>query len=435
MTLQSLLQVETNHDGVLNRRSFLRNLALGGAGLSVLGWKDTVTLHAEEMRKRGMACIFMFMRGGPSQFATFDPKPDTTNGGPTKAIATAVQGIQVAEGWENVARTMGDIAIIRSMTNREGEHQRATYQLHTGYVPVGSVKYPSLGSVVASEIGPHGFDLPHFVSIGNRVNTIGSGFLGMSVAPFVVGNPNQLPANVALPGGVADKRFDRRLGLLGKIEDDFADAGGGPRVTDHKSVYANAAQMVRSPRLKAFDLNQEKDAVRDRYGRTPFGQGCLLARRLVEQGVTFVEIESNGWDTHQDNFGRVKTLAGQVDPAFAALVSDLKERGMLERTLVIWMGEFGRTPKINARGDKPGRDHYPRAFNVALAGGGVRGGQVVGSTSNDGADVKARPVSVPDLFCSFYQALKINPRKENMSTLGRPIKLMDKGTAVKELFA
>ncbi|HEV3083894.1 MAG TPA: DUF1501 domain-containing protein [Gemmataceae bacterium] len=435
MTMQSLMHIQTNRDGVLNRRSFLRNLAIGSAGLSMLGWKDTVTLHAEELRKRGMACILMFMRGGPSQFETFDPKPGTTNGGPTKAISTAVSGIEVAEGWENVARAMNDITLIRSMTNREGEHQRATYQLHTGYVPVGSVKYPSLGSIVASEIGPQNFDLPHFVSIGNRVNTIGSGFLGMSVAPFVVASPTQLPANVALPRGVADKRFERRLGLLDQIENDFAEAGGGPRVTEHKSVYSNAAQMVRSPRLKAFDLNQEKDETRDRYGRTPFGQGCLLARRLVETGVTFVEIESNGWDTHQDNFDRVKTLAGQVDPAFASLVRDLKERGMLDRTLVIWMGEFGRTPKINSRGDKPGRDHFPRAFNVALAGAGIKGGQVIGGTSSDGTDVKSRPVTVPDLFCSFYQALKINPRKENMSTLGRPIKLMDKGEAVKELFA
>jgi uncharacterized protein (DUF1501 family) len=435
MTLQSLMHIQTNGDGVLSRRSFLRSMAAAGAGLGLLGWKDQVTLHAEELRKRGMACILLFMRGGPSQFETFDPKPGTSNGGPTQAIDTAASGIQIAEGWERVAKVMNEIAVIRSMTNREGEHQRATYQLHTGYVPAGTVKYPTLGSIVAAELGPQGFDLPHFVSVGNRATTIGSGFLGMSVAPFVVGNPTQMPANVTLPQGVTARRFDRRLGLLEQIEGDFAEAGGGPRVADHKSVVGNAAQMVRSPRLKAFDLTQEKDDVRDRYGRSPFGQGCLLARRLVEQGVTFVEVESNGWDTHVDNFGRVKSLAGQVDPAFASLLSDLKERGLLERTLVIWMGEFGRTPKINTRGDKPGRDHYPRAFSVSLAGAGIKGGQVIGSTSSDGTDVKDRPVGVPDLFCTFYQALKINPRKENMSTLGRPIKLMDKGTAIKELFA
>jgi hypothetical protein len=432
MTLQSLMHVQTSGAGIINRRTFLRSLAVGAAGYGMLGWKDTLTLHAEELRKGGMACILLFMRGGPSQMETFDPKPDTEHGGPTKTIGSVVSGISVAEGWPNVAKAMSDIALIRSMTNKEGEHQRATFQLHTGYVPSGSVKYPSLGSIVASELGPENFDLPHFVSIGNRQAMAGSGFLGMHVAPFMVANPMQMPSNVALPQNVKPDRFGRRLGLLESLEQDFADAGGGPRVEDHKTLYASAAQMVRSPRLKAFELDKESDAVRDRYGRNAFGQGCLLARRLVEQGVTFVEVESNGWDTHDDNFNRVKKLSDVVDPGFAALVSDLKERGMLERTLVIWMGEFGRTPKINPR---TGRDHYPRAFNMALAGAGIHGGQVIGATSADGSDVASRPVTVPDLFCSFYKALKINPRKENISSLGRPIKLIDKGEAVKELFA
>jgi hypothetical protein len=432
MTLQSLMHIQTSAAGVVNRRAFLRSLAVGAAGMGMLGWKETVALHAEELRKRGMACILLFMRGGPSQLETFDPKPGTANGGPTKAIDTAVSGIQVAEGWPNLAKMMKNLALVRSLTSKEGEHQRATYQLHTGYVPTGSVKYPSLGSIVASEIGPAEFDLPHFVSIGNRATTIGSGFLGMNFAPFIVPNPTQMPLNVSLPQGITDQRFDRRLGLLDGLEQEFAQAGGRPRVEDHKSLYQGAARMVRSPRLKAFRLDEEKDTLRDHYGRSPFGQGCLLARRLVEQGVTFVEVEQNGWDTHQDNFDKVKTLSEVADPAFATLVSDLNERGMLDRTLVIWMGEFGRTPKINPRS---GRDHYPRAFSVALAGGGIKGGQVVGSTSSDGTQVQSRPVTVPDLFCTFYQALKINPRKENISTLGRPIKILDKGQAVKELFA
>jgi hypothetical protein len=241
-----------------------------------------------------------------------------------------------------------------------------------------------------------------------------------------------MPNNATLPPGINGKRFGRRVDLLNQLEEDFAGSGGAPRVADHKGLYENASQMVLSPRLKAFDVSQEKDAVRDRYGRNSFGQGCLLARRLVETGVTFVEVESNGWDTHDNNFERVKTLSESVDPGFAALVGDLRERGMLDKTLVIWMGEFGRTPKVNGR---TGRDHFPRAFNVALAGAGVKGGQVIGSTSAEGVDVKNRPVTVGDLFCSFYQSLKINARKENMSSLGRPIKLMDNGTAVKELFA
>jgi hypothetical protein len=432
MALQSLMQVATNRDGVVSRRTFLRDLALVSSGIGILGWKDAVAVNAEELRKRGMACILLFMRGGPSQLETFDPKPGTSQGGPTKAISTAVSGIQIAEGWSNLAKSMKDIALIRSMTNREGEHVRATYQLHTGYVPTGSVKFPTLGSVVASELGTPDFDLPHFVSIGSRLETIGSGFLGMNVAPFLVANPAQMPSNSELPRGVDQRRFSRRLGLLQDLEQDFAEAGGGTRVEDHRALYNNASQMVLSPRLKAFDINQEKDVVRDRYGRNPFGQGCLLARRLIEAGVTFVEVTSNGWDTHDDNFNRVKTLSGSVDPGFATLVGDLKERGMLDKTLVIWMGEFGRTPRINPRS---GRDHYPQAFNVALAGGGIKGGQVIGSTSSDGMAVQNRAVAVADLFCSFYRALKINPRKENMSTLGRPIKIVDGGKPVTELFA
>jgi hypothetical protein len=416
MTLQSLMHVQTSGSGVISRRTFIRNVAIGAGGLGLLGWKDALTLHAAQMRQQGMACILLFMRGGPSQFETFDPKPGAKNGGPTKAIQTAVNSIQIAESWTNVAKVMKDMALIRSMTSREGEHQRAIYQLHTGYIPTANVKYPNFGSIVAKELGRRDFDLPNFISIGNRFTTIGSGFLGMNFAPFVVPNANQLPNNVRLPGGVTTKRFERRVDLLKDLEEDFAGSGGKQRVQEHRAIYANASQMVLSPRLKAFDLNQEKDSVRDRYGRNPFGQACLLARRLVEQGVTFVEVDNNE----------------TVDPALAALVSELKERGRLEKTLVIWMGEFGRTPRINPRS---GRDHFPRAFSVALAGGGIKGGLVIGKTNDEGNSVAERPVTVADLFCTFCQALKINPRKENHATLGRPIKIVDGGKAVKELFA
>ncbi|MCI0681524.1 MAG: DUF1501 domain-containing protein [Gemmataceae bacterium] len=446
MTTQTLMHVQTNRDGVVSRRTFFRNVAAGAAGLGVLGWKDALTLHADELRRQGKACILLFMRGGPSQFETFDPKPGHANGGPTTAIDTAVPGIQIAEGWENVARQMRDIAIIRSLNNREGEHQRAVYQMHTGYIPAGGVRHPSIGSIVASEIAPRDFDLPHFVSIGGRFATHGSGFLGMAWAPFVVSNPNTMPSNVERPGGVTTTRMARRLGLMTDLERDFAEAGGAHAVEQHQHLYGSAANMVRSPRIRAFDLSQESSSTRDRYGRSgggpgpggfggfgnSFGQGCLLARRLVEAGVTFVEVDLNGWDTHQNNFEQSKRLSEQADRGFAALVQDLRERGRLDRTLVIWMGEFGRTPRINGNN---GRDHYPRAFSVALAGGGIRGGRVIGSTSAGGNDVTNRPVGVADLFCTFCRALDVNPRKENMTPIGRPIRIVDGGEAVRELFA
>jgi hypothetical protein len=432
MSVHSVMQVRTSRDGVVDRRTFFRTVAVGAAAAGVLGWKDAVTLHAEELRKKGMGCVLLFMNGGPSQFETFDPKPGHTNGGPTKAIKTAVTDIEIAENWSNLAEQMKEIALIRSMTNREGAHPRAVYQLHTGYLPSGAVKYPSFGAIVSKELGQENFELPYFVSVGGRFfNTAGAGFLGMKYAPFSVGDPNRMPSNAELPGSVGKDRFARRMDLLKDLETDFADAGAKHAVTEHQSVYRGAANLVTSPNLKSFDLSAEKESVRERYGRNPFGQGCLLARRLIEHGVTFIEVGSNGWDTHQDNFERSKNLSLQVDKGFAALVGDLKERGLLEKTLVIAMGEFGRTPRINGNN---GRDHYPRVFSAAIAGGGVKGGQVIGASSADGTDVKSRPVTVPDLFCSFCHSLKINPRKENIGPLERPIKIVDGGSVVKELF-
>jgi hypothetical protein len=431
MTVHSVMHVQTGRDGVLSRRTFLRGVGAGAAGLGLLGWRDAVALHADELRRQGRACILLFMRGGPSQFETFDPKPGAATGGPTQAVSTAAPGVRIAEGWTRLARELGDVALVRSLTNREGEHARAIYQLHTGYAPGGAVRHPTFGATAAREVAPQDFDLPAFVRVG-RALAPGSGFLGPAYAPFVVPDPNRLPAHVRLPGGVGGGRFGRRLGLMRELEEDFAEAGGRGRVEQHGTLYGRAARLVRSPRLGAFDLSLERDAVRDRYGRTPFGQGCLLARRLVEQGVTFVEVELNGWDTHQDNFTRTRALVDRADPAFAALVADLRERGLLARTLLVWMGEFGRTPRINPSG---GRDHFPRAFSVALAGGGVRGGRAVGATGATGAEVADRPVTVPDLFCTFCQALGINPRRERLTPLGRPVRIVDGGQPVRELFA
>ena len=428
MDIQDLF-VRVNQHAVMSRRSFLHSTAATSA-LAGLGWMSAVKAEAAELRKRGMACILLFMQGGPSQFETFDPKPGVSTGGETKAVDTAVNGVRIADLWPNVAKQMKDIALIRSMAGREGNHPRAQYLLHTGYPPTGSVKYPSFGSIAAKELGDAEFDLPHFVCV-NGQPAVGSGFLGMQYAPYIAGNANAMPPNSVLPSGVNAATLKRRLALMGKLEKDFAEAGAEALVTDHRALNETAARMVLSPKLKAFDVAQEKAKTRDAYGRTPFGQGCLLARRLVETGVTFVEVVSSNWDTHRDNYTGHKTLAGGVDPAFAALVADLKERGMLEKTLVVWMGEFGRTPNINGMN---GRDHYPRAFNVALAGGGVKGGQVIGATDPKGMFVEKRPVTVPDLFCTIYQALQINPRKQNQAD-GRPIRIVEGGTAVKEVFA
>jgi hypothetical protein len=367
------------------------------------------------------------MAGGPSQFETFDPKPGAETQGPTRAIPTVAPGVAIAEHWVRTASVTRDLAIIRSMTSKEGNHGRATYLLHTGYAPSGGIVHPGIGSLVASEIGPSDFDLPHFVSIQGQ--SVGPSFLGVPFAPFIVSDPNRPPDNLGTP--VAGSRLQRRLGLLREMDGIFARGGAADQVRDHQALYGQTANMVLSPRVKAFDLDAEPAAVRDAYGRSPFGQGCLMARRLIDAGVTFVEVQSSGWDTHGNELATLKKLIPPVDQGMAALLTDLRTRGLLENTLVVWMGEFGRMPRINLTA---GRDHFPQAFNVALAGSGIKGGRVIGATDKLGTDVAERPVSVQDLFCTFCRALGINPRKENQSNVGRPLKIVDGGHAVREVF-
>jgi hypothetical protein len=257
----------------------------------------------------------------------------------------------------------------------------------------------------------------------------GAGFLGVDYEPFHVSNPGAPPENVTPLGG--EKRYERRLGLLGKLEDEFAARGGEVVVNNHRRIYDKSSKLVLSPQIKAFDFTSESKETQDLYGNSNFGKGCLLARRLVEAGVTFVEVRHNGWDTHQENFDAVKRNAGAVDPGLAGLIADLKQRGQLDKTMVVWMGEFGRTPKINPR---TGRDHYPRCFNALIAGGGVKGGRVIGSSTKDGMAVADRPVTVADFFSTICESMQINPAKENMSPLGRPMKIVDGGEAIQELF-
>jgi Protein of unknown function (DUF1501) len=421
--LQTGIRVRVDSTGIISRRGFL-HLAGPAAGL---GLSNALAAHAGELKKQNRACILLWMAGGPSQFESFDPKPGTETQGPTKAISTNVPSLQIAEHWTRMAGVMNDVAVIRSMTSKEGNHGRATYLLHTSYPPSGGIVHPGFGSLVAQQLGDTDFDLPQFVSISGQ--SVGPSFLGVRHAPFVVTDPQKPPDNLAVP--VAGSRLQRRLELMKELEAPLARTGAGPLVKDHQTLYAQTAQMALSPRTRAFDLAQESERTRDLYGRSAYGQGCLMARRLIEAGVTFVEVQSSGWDTHGNELPTLKKLIPPVDQGTAALLSDLKARGLLEKTLVIWMGEFGRTPRVNLTA---GRDHYPQAFNVALAGAGVRGGRVVGATDKEGIEVTDRPVSVPDLFCTFCKALGIDPRFENQSNVGRPLKIVETGKAVGELF-
>jgi hypothetical protein len=386
------------------------------------------------------------MTGGPSQIDTFDPKPGHANGGPFQAIETAVPGLRLAQHLPKLAREAKDLALIRSMSTNEGDHGRATYLLRTGYLPAGPVRYPSLGSLVANEFDDESAELPQFVSISPyrafNPAAFGAGFLGPRFAPLIVGE-RPAAANGAetvdaalkvddleLAAGIGTARSDKRLALMQTLSNPFLATRPGIAVQSHGEAYTRAVKMMRSSAAKAFELDDEPAALRDAYGRNPFGQGCLLARRLVERGVRFVEVSLSAidgatnfaWDTHQQNFDAVEKLSGVLDAGWSTLMTDLRARGQLENTLIVWMGEFGRTPQIN---EQAGRDHFPNAWSTVLAGGGIRGGRVIGDTGPDGMEVKDRPVSVPDLMATIMKGLAIDPTRQNIAENDRPIRLVD----------
>jgi hypothetical protein len=368
------------------------------------------------------------MAGGPSQIDTFDPKPGTSTGGEFKAISTSVSGIQISEHLPQLAKEMKDLAIIRSMTSKEGNHDRARYYVHTGYTPAGVTQHPSFGSVVAKELISKSQGLPAYVSINGPA--AGAGLLGVNFAPFVIRDAEKPPENLSYAGHVTKDRFKDRKQLLDAVNAQFRSNHQQEQLAKKEAIYERAIDLMNSPSLTAFDVEKEPSVVRDRYGRTKTGSAFLMARRLVESGVKFVEVEMSGWDTHNDNFTETQALMNELDPAYASLIRDLRERGLLESTLVVWIGEFGRTPKINA---KAGRDHWPQNWCSVLAGGGIRGGQIVGSTDQTGMSIKDRPVTVPDLYATLCHSLGIDETKYNSSPLGRPIRIVDKGQAVTEL--
>ncbi len=438
--LNTGLNLTVTRDGQVNRRGFLQTLggAAAAAGVAQIGVRNLLAAQADELKKRGKSMILLWMDGAPSQFDTFNPKVGSEFQGPAGAIKTNVPGIEFSEFWPKSAQVMDKIALIRSMKSSEADHFRAIKLLKTGYPVTPAVRYPTWGSVVAMQRHDELFDLPAYVRVGKpRIATrdVDHGVLGTRYAGFKIDEPGTLPADV-LPR-VTEDILRRRLSLTDRLDAEFAVNGGEPAVREKKEIYDRTARFVFSPRLGVFDLTKEPESVRDEYGRSTFGQGCLLARRLIEAGVSFVEVYSTGsvsdqgWDTHSRGFVENPKLCNETDPGYAALLKDLADRGMLENTLVVWMGEFGRTPKFKTDG---GREHYAEGWIAALSGAGVRGGQVIGATDKDGVKITDRPVGVSDLFQSFCHALDIEPEFEYTTPDGRPLKLVEGGKVVAELF-
>jgi len=430
-----------------SRRQALRTLALSAAGCSVSRFLPAFAadLAADPARRRH--CILLWMTGGPSQIDTFDMKPGHANGGPLKEIATAVPGMRFSEHLPQLAKHAGSLAILRGLSTKEGDHQRATELMHTGHLPMGPIRYPTVGSSLSKALARGESDLPSFVSVNPFVpyNVGSPGFLGAAHAPLTVGaqaNYGQQPTPTdgyatltvddAQPRPTYLARQQTRLELWRGLEDRFlAEHPHAAAAAAHRTVYERAIRfMTGSERaLEAFDLSQEPDALRQAYGRGAFGQGCLLARRLVERGVAFVEVamSSDGnnlvWDTHQDNFNQVEKLSAELDAGWATLLGDLKERGLLESTTILWMGEFGRTPAITAGTN--GREHFTDAWSAVLAGGGIQGGAVHGRTSRDGRAVEDGRIEVGDLLATLAAAVGVTPDTENLSEMGRPIKIAE----------
>ena len=413
---------------MLYRRDWLQFSAAGVLGGSMSGWFSALAASAANSPQRKRSCILLWMNGGPATIDLFDLKVGHENGGPYKEIATAAPGLKFGEHLPQLARHGKDIAVIRSMSTKEGDHARGTYYLRTGNLPQGAIQFPTLGSLVSKELGDPRSELPNFVSVAPfrafSQGAFGPGFLGPQYAPLVVAEGNFGPpqpnqnVDAALKvqdlersGEISLTQSESRFDILKDLENSFSANRPNLVAQSHQTAYDRAVRLMKSVGARAFDLSEESAKLRDAYGRNVFGQGCLLARRLVERNVPFVEVTLGGWDTHGQNFTAVKNQCGFLDPAWSTLMSDLKDRGLLETTTIIWMGEFGRTPKIN---QGQGRDHFPNAWSAVLAGGGINGGRVHGKTTPDGMRVDGTPTTVPDLLATLCRAAGDRSR-ENQS--------------------
>ena len=412
----------------MSRRHFLTHLA-GASALtgSALAMGHTLTTHASELRRNRKSAILLWMGGGPSTIDLWDLKPGAATGGPFKPIATAGD-MQICEHLPQVAKVMDRLSIVRSMSTREADHQRGRYYMHTGYVPNPSVDYPSYGAVVAHELHSQRpeLEIPPFVSIGGESE--GPGFLGMAWSPFGVDSNGQVRD---LQMGLPADRVSQRMQALQLLESNFIDDKRGSIADEHAKVLQKTLNLMTSKQMEAFDVNREEASAQQRYGQNNFGRGCLMARRLVEIGVPFIEVDLGGWDNHQNIFPTLKDQRlPMMDQAMSALVEDLTQRNMLQDTAIIWMGEFGRTPRINGNA---GRDHWARSWSVVVGGAGLKGGLTVGKTNEDGTRVEGDSFSSEDLMATVCHSLGISLETTFTARNGRPMKIANSGKLIKDL--
>ena len=396
--------------------------------LPAVQFLTSLQTHAADVVKAQKACILLWLGGGPPTIDMWDLKPGSRNGGEFKPIATTGD-MMISELLPRVAKQMKNLSLLRSMSTVEADHGRGRYFMHTAYRPNPTVAHPGFGSVVSYELGRKrpNLEIPAFVAVGG--GTEGPGFLGMAHAAFSVDATgrirNSAPADMPLG------RLKNRLAMLNLIETSFIRSGRGEAPKGHQEIYGKAVNLMTSSQMKAFQISEEDARVQEAYGATNIGRGCLMARRLVQAGVPFVEVGMGGWDLHQNVFASLRDQRlPPLDQAISTLVADLEQRGMLEHTVIVCMGEFGRTPRINAN---TGRDHWARSWSALVGGGGLKGGQAIGETDKDGLAVIGKSYLPGDLWATVGSALGIPGDTVYTSKRGRPMKLANGGTPIKEL--
>ncbi len=425
-----------------NRREFLFVGLVGGLGLTLpeflrLQSAQAATPAATAGKARAQSIIHIFLPGGLSAQESFDPKPyaPIEYRGPFDSIDTKVTGLRVNELFKRTASIADKVTIVRSMTHGEAAHERGTHNMFTGYRPSPAIQYPSMGSVISHEFGPRN-NLPPYVCVPSVPNEFaGSGYLSSAYGPFSLGSDpasgNFQVRDLSMAQGIDEARFARRRSLLETVDHHFRTLESSDELDAMDSFYQRAYSLISSAEAReAFNIRAEPEAIRERYGKNPAGMRMLMCRRLVEAGVRFVSMSFGGWDHHANLRAGVQSQIPPLDQAFATLINDLDERGMLDSTLVMLTTEFGRTPKINRDG---GRDHWPKVFSVVLAGGGIKRGQVYGSSDATGSDPENDPLSVEDLATTVYHQMGIDANKELMAPGGRPIEIVKGGKVVEAL--
>lgn len=379
--------------------------------------------------ERQKSIIVLWMGGGPSQLETWDPHPGTAIGGPGNAIKTVVPGLQISDMYPLLAEQLAGMSVIRSMVSKEGDHERGTKYFKTGYRPEPTTVYPSLGAIITHQRPNKDLEIPQHISMGNTQFPARGGYLGGHLDAFRVQDPGKNIGNMR--AGVESPRQNRRLDNLNIVSQAFQKGRSiQTKKTLHQSTIDRALTMMSSEQLNAFEIEKEPESVRKAYGDSSFGRGCLVARRLVEQGVHSIEVNLSGWDSHANNFTGHQTQSKILDPAFSSLIKDLKSRDLLDSTIVLCIGEFGRTPKINPL---EGRDHWPTGFSCIVGGGGLKGNVIIGETDPTGKEKKpTEPVQIQDLYATILQNLNIDYKKELISPIGRPLALSD-GTPIEKL--